>query len=424
MKLRLRFPVLTLFVLILATDPGFTQLVVKEDAPILGQYNYALLGISLALCLLNLRYMARPMQWWFVAVLGVLAGLALESYAGWGSWLVYPHVFSKITVLLHLFAMYGYYSRVGQPSYKALVFLILLGLGLNLAFFNRDALSLSAFLNNERGFSVTSAYLFVPVALLSLNWFLTRGNMLHLLLFMGCLGMIVFLQHRTVWVSAAIGIALNIYLLRRVPQVRFTTSRLLMLTVFPLLMVALGGVAMVLDNPQVVKRLESSIEDIQNPSKQGTGNWRMQQFESYTSFLAERPIAGWRLEGFEVPVQFYSEETGTPIWEDFTGHHFHSFYLDRLFYFGWLGLALVLLVPIVLISRRLLQPEPLTAENAVLVACFGTFLVYGISYDWPTYQYALMGLTLAAIRVPLPLSSAAPAPFPARADSSVLLQPA
>jgi O-antigen ligase len=226
--------------------------------------------------------------------------------------------------------------------------------------------------------------------------------------FLVCLGMVVFLQHRTVWIAAAVSLPVNLLLLRRVQGVRFSLQRILMLSVLPLLTVLVGGLATVLENPAVVKKLEASIEDIQNPDKQGTGNWRMQQYEAYQPFIAERPILGWRQEGFELPVQFYSTDTNAPIWENFTGHHFHSFYLDRVFYFGLLGVLLALAVPVVLVVKHLMRPGYLTAETVALLACFANLLVYSISYDWAPYHYALLGLMLAAIAEPIPLPVATP----------------
>ncbi|RAK69377.1 O-antigen ligase family protein [Hymenobacter edaphi] len=413
MKINLRFLVLGVFVAILITDRGFNQLFFeREDDALLGKYYYLLVGFSLALSLLNLRYMSVGMRRWFFAVLTALGLLALESYQGWGSWMVYPHVFSKLTVLLHIFGAYAYYRRVGQPPFGPLVFLILLGLGINLAFFNSDSLSLNAFLNNERGFVTTSAYLFLVVGLLNLNWFLQRGHLLHVCLFFGCMAMIVFLQHRTVWVSTAVALPLNLLLLRRVPGVRFSPQRLLVLGLLPVLVGGVGGVAAILDNPNVIKRLEASIEDIQNPDKQGTGSWRMKQYEAYEPVLRERPVLGWRLDGFELPVQFYSDDTDAPIWENFTGHHFHSFYLDRLFYFGIVGVLLVLLMPIYVVAKRLLQPGPIPAATAALMACCATLVVYAISYDWPAYYYALVGLMLAGVQASAPVPVAAPARRP------------
>ncbi|RTQ48950.1 hypothetical protein EJV47_15265 [Hymenobacter gummosus] len=412
MKIHLRFLLLTAIVLVLLSDRAFTQFAFeRDDDPLLGKYQYLLVGLGLAGGLFYFRTMEPLMRTWFLVLLGCLGGLALESYHGWGSWAVYPHVFSKLTVLLPLFAVYGYYRRRGLPPLPLLVRLILLGLAINLAFFNQDALSLSAFLDNERGFSVTSAYLLLPCAMLALNWYLSRGNWLWLLTFLGCVGLIIFLQHRTVWIATAVALVLNLLLIwRKVPGIRLSLHRLGPLVLVPVLALSTGGLAAALENPNVVKKLVQSIEDIQNPTKQGTGSWRMQQVESYTPFVQERPLLGWRLDGFELPVQFYSLDTDAPVWENGTGHHFHSFYLDRLFYFGLAGVLLVLLVPLIVAGRRLLNPAPFTPETAALLAYAGSAVTYGISYDWPVYLYGMLGLVLAAITQPAALPAAAPAP--------------
>jgi O-antigen ligase len=124
--------------------------------------------------------------------------------------------------------------------------------------------------------------------------------------------------------------------------------------------------------------------------------------------VQERPIAGWRLEGFEVPMQFYDPSNDQPMWADRTGHHFHNFYLDRAFYFGILGIALVLLVPIIRIVQRLSQRGPMRTDTALLIAYFGCLLVFSASYDWSTYHFGILGLLLAAIGEPEPQLSALP----------------
>jgi hypothetical protein len=412
MKINLRFLLIIPLVLVLGIDWAFMELVcAREDDPLIGQYLYLLTGLGLLGGLYYLRAMEPLMRTWFLLVLGGIGGLMLESYHGWGRWAAYPHVFSKLTVLLPLFAVYGFYRRRGLPPLQPLVRLVLLGLALNLALYNSSALSLSAFLDNERGFSVTSAYLLLPCALLALNWYLARGSWPWMLTFLGCAALIIFLQHRTVWIALAVALVLNLLLVwRKVPGVSLGLHRFGPLVLVPLLVASTGGVAAVLENPSVGKKLLQSIEDIQNPTKQGTGSWRMQQIESYTPFVQERPLLGWRLEGFELPVQFYSTDTDAPIWDNGTGHHFHSFYLDRLFYFGGAGVLLVLLVPLILALRRVLHPAPFTPETAALLAFAASGITYGISYDWPVTFYGLLGLTLAALAQPVARPVAPPRP--------------
>ena len=103
-------------------------------------------------------------------------------------------------------------------------------------------------------------------------------------------------------------------------------------------------------------------------------------------------------------MQLY-DEAGDQVWANYTGHHFHSFYLDRLFYFGGLGVLLVVLVPLLRLLRTLWRAGPLSAELVAVLSFVATFFVFGISYDWPGYLYGVLGLLLATVSfqaVPVP----------------------
>ncbi|WP_139923416.1 O-antigen ligase [Hymenobacter sp. DG01] len=423
MKISLRFRHVLPALVVVATDRAFTDFVFPDpDDPRLGLYSYAITGFSLLLIGRYFRYLSPVMRRWLLLTLAATAALALESYNGWGTPFVYPHVFAKLLTLLPIFGLYAYYRRYPLPI-PLLMGLLLVGLVINLALYHPDALSVSAFLENERGFDVTSAFLLLLLALYYFNHYLTRGGLLRLGLFFLIVGLIVFLQHRTVWLTTILALALNGLLVAtgRVEGARLSLNRLLPVVLMPLLAVVLGGTALMLDNPQVLRRLETSLEDIEHADKQGTGSWRLQQIETYQPFVEEHPILGLRLEGFELPVQFYGDGD-TPVWADRTGHHFHSFYLDRLFYFGVLGLLLVIAVPIVQLWQRVRQPVPLSPATAALVCYVGCSLLYGVSYDWPPYLYGLIGLTLA---LAAPVTAAAPAASPAfpRADEDLVRLP-
>ncbi|GAA3995395.1 hypothetical protein GCM10022408_02310 [Hymenobacter fastidiosus] len=413
MIISLRFRYTLLILAFLVTDRAFTEFVfVNEDDAVLNRYNYVLVALSLYVILRNYRYLSAIMQGWFWVIMAGLVLLALESYAGWGAWMIYPHVFSKLTILLPVFAVGAYYSRHGLPPLETLMRLLLLGLLANLLFFHPEALSLSAFLDNERGFGSTSAMLVLLPTLYYLNEYFARGGLLRLLVFFLGVGMIVFLQHRSVWLALGLALPLNAVLLAlgRVEGTRLSPNRLLPLALIPLALLISGGLA-VLSNPQVLQKLGDSMQDIIHPDKQGTGSWRLRQFEAYEPFLYKYPVAGMRLKGFELPIQFYAPDSNLPVWPNWTGHHFHSFYVDRIFYFGLIGVGLVLVVPVLLLGHRLLQPVPL-APAATAFALFSLgMLVYGISYDWPPCFYAILGLTLAAAS-PVLIRSSPPAALP------------
>lgn len=426
MKLSLRFLYVLPVLGVIVTDRAFTEFALADEgSPVLAQFGLLLLATSLGFAGLYFRYMQPLMQGWFLLVVAVLGGLALESYAGWGSWMVYPHVFAKFLIMSHVFGLYAFYRRFGPPPFGLLMGTVLLGLLADLAVYHPDALSLSAFLDNERGFASTSAMLLLLPTLYYLNQYLTRGGLARLLLFFMSAALVIFLQHRSVWVALGTALALNttLLLLGRVQGARLSSARLLPMVLLPLFVLISGGLV-ALSDPKVVKKLEASVGDILHPDKQGTGSWRLKQFEAYQPYLAEYPIAGMRLKGFELPVQFYTLAADgggdEQVWADGTGHHFHSFYVDRLFYFGLLGLLLTLLVPLLLLGRRLLSRAPLPPAAATLIVFSISSLVYSISYDWPLYFFGLLGLSLAAAAEtsPLPLPTPPPAhPRRPRPDS-------
>ncbi|NML67717.1 hypothetical protein HHL22_21155 [Hymenobacter sp. RP-2-7] len=409
MKFRLHFLLIMPLLAVLATNAAFWEFIygpqIDQEPDGIKLYTYGLFAGFTAFLFLYGRSMEPLIRGWLWVVLAVIGGLMLESYANQGSWLAYPHVFSKLFMLLILLGTYTFYRRFGLPSLGQVVSVLVLVLIANLLVFHRDSLSLSAFAENERGFASSSAYLFLPVALYCLNRYLAKGSLLLLLGFFMSLVFILFLQHRSVWIATVIAVPIDLLLLRRAGGVRFSFNKILLLIALPVGLGSLGVGAIVLNNPEVITRMQTNVEDMANADKQGTGSWRLKQLESYLPLVYERPIAGWRLEGFEVPMQFYDPSNDQPMWADRTGHHFHNFYLDRAFYFGILGILLVLLVPVIRVAQRLLQRGPLRTDTALLMAYFISLLVFSASYDWSTYHFALLGLMLAAIAEPEPLLS-------------------
>ena len=412
MKINLRFILILPLLAVLATNAAFWEFIygpqVDQEPEGIKLYTYLLFALSVASLVFYGRYMEPLIRKWMYVVLACIGGLMLESYADQGSWMAYPHVFSKLFVLLIMFGVYAFHRRFGLPSLSQLIGALVFVLLANLLVFHRDSLSLSAFAENERGFGSAAAHLFVPVTLYCLNRYLTHGNILMLLSFFVCLPLIIFLQHRSVWIATAIAVPLDLLLLLRTPGANFSFTKVVMLVALPAILGSLGITMVVLNNPEVVTRMQTNVEDMANADKQGTGSWRLKQLESYVPYVQDRPIAGWRLEGFELPMQFYDPSNDQPMWPDHTGHHFHNFYLDRAFYFGFLGVLMVVLIPIIRVVQRLFQRGPMRADTALLIAYFGCLLVFGTSYDWSTYHFGLLGLLLAAVAEPEPQAELLP----------------
>jgi hypothetical protein len=413
MKINLGFILILPMLAVLATNAAFWEFIygpqVDQEPGGVKNYTYALFALSVLALILYARYMEPLIRTWMWVVLAAIGGLMLESYANQGSWMAYPHVFSKLFVLLILFGVYAFHRRWGLPSMGQLIGALTFVLLANLLVFHRDSLSLSAFAENERGFQSSSAYMIVLISLYCLNRYLTKGGMIVLFGFFLSLPLIIFLQHRSVWIATVVALPLNLLLMRRAPGAGYSFRKVVMLVVLPGILGSLGVTGIVLNNPEVITRLQTNMEDMANADKQGTGSWRLKQLESYVPLVQDRPIAGWRLEGFEVPMQFYDPSNDQPMWPDHTGHHFHNFYLDRAFYFGIIGILMVVLVPIIRVVQRLFQRGPMRPDTAMLIAFFGCLLVFGTSYDWSTYHFGLLGLMLAAIAEPEPSTQPQPA---------------
>ena len=403
-RIKLNFLLILPMLAIFATNAAFWEFIygpqVDQEPGGVKNYTYALFALSVVAMVLYSRYMEPLIKKWMWVVLAYIGVLMLESYANQGSWIAYPHVFSKMFMYLILFGVYAFHRRFGLPSMGQLIGVLTFVMLANLMVFHRDSLSLSAFAENERGFQSSSAYLFVLVSMYCLNRYLTHGSITMLLSFFICLPLIIFLQHRSVWIATAIAVPLDLLLLTRTTGAKFSFAKVMGLVAVPAILGSLGIFLIVLNNPEVVTRMQTNVEDMANADKQGTGSWRLKQLESYIPLVQDRPVAGWRLEGFEVPMQFYDPSNDQPMWPDHTGHHFHNFYLDRAFYFGIIGIIMIVLVPVIRVVKRLFQRGPMRADTAMLIAHFGCLLVFGTSYDWSTYHYALIGLMLAAIAEP------------------------
>ena len=78
-------------------------------------------GLGLAAALWYWRRMEPVVRGAMLLTVIYLLALVLESYAAYGTWVAYGHVFSKVLVLFTLYGTYGFYHRRGLPSLKLLV---------------------------------------------------------------------------------------------------------------------------------------------------------------------------------------------------------------------------------------------------------------------------------------------------------------
>ncbi|AII50660.1 O-antigen ligase family protein [Hymenobacter sp. APR13] len=405
MKISLRYCYIVGMLVLLLSDPLFSDLLTghapEEDLGPHPAHTFTLVYtrlfalLSVVLSVLYYRYlhgMARGIFW---ATVVATALLAAESYWFYDTPMVYPHVFQKLLILFAIPAFYGFYARVGRITLADLIPLIWVALALNLVLVNSDVLSLGAFLAHNRGLYASSAYLLMLPLLYHFNEYLAGRQTRHLLLFFLAALAIFFFQHRTVWVTSALALVLNVVLVTRAAPRRLGGAAGPLLLGIPLLAVSLAASFILVSYPEVLDKLAANFSDIENHSTQGTGSWRVLQFESYWPFVEEHPILGMRLAGFELPVQFYNPESNQPFFEDGHGHNLHSFYLETLFYFGGVGLVLFVL-PHLAVMRQLLQRVPVAPEALTWAVLIVTNLVYAYSYCLPSFFLRLHRVWAAA----------------------------
>lgn len=401
MKINYSFLFALPLLLIMFIDNMFMELAApnspETQAALLNKLVKGTAGLAFVYSAMKFNRMTPPMRFAFVATTLFILAMSFESYYKYNSFFIYPHVFLKVLVFYYSFFVYTYYKGSYHLQFHHVVWFIMIGFWLNVLLVNPHTLSVSSFTNNERGVHSTSVYMMVIPFLYFLNNYFFRGKITHLFWAFFVFITIFFFQHRTVWISTAIILAVYYLLIRFKSPVKINYfSKLMPVAV----VMGIGGVlssAFIFSMyPEIIDRVQESISDIQNYDKQGTGGWRYNQFLSYLPFIQENWLVGMRFEGFELPIQFYRDDINAPVFEDGNGHFFHSFYVDVLFYAGSLGLLLFLLQFGYGVYKTLRQPK-LTEHQIILAAFTFSGIIFGLSYILPIFFYAVMGWTIVAI---------------------------
>jgi hypothetical protein len=396
MKINLNFLYLAPIILVCFTDNLFYLAIFGEGN---GETDKALAntiaGISFLVPLLLFKTMTPAMRTWYFIVCGAFAVLMMESYYLYGTPFKYPHVFSKITKFYVIFFIYTFYKKYDKLRLDYVIYAIIIAFVLNVSIVNREALSLSSFSKHERGLWAESVYFLLLPCLYFFNKYLLGKKQVHLLLFFLFFGFIIFFQHRTVWMCSIVALTANLFLVNWRSDVKFNMNSFIPIAFYS----TVGAIVLVTfifaAKPEIVKKLVENIEDIQNYKSQGTGEWRYRQYLSYKPFIEDNILIGMRFQGFELPIQFYEqwdENTERPYFDDNTGHHIHSNYIDTLFYFGIAGLFLFYIPAFVYFFTRIRKKRLLNMDQVVLISFCTTIFAYSYSYTWPFWSYTVVGM--------------------------------
>ena len=258
--------------------------------------------------------------------------------------------------------------------------------------------------------SVTSndaLFLVIPF-LYYLTTYLKEHRITDLLLTLFTFAFIVFLLHRSV-ISAAIvvvAVVVGLSVMGKLSGNKLPLGRT----------VATLGVLLVMTAPLAglmpenkINGFVESLGGILDPKEDNTGSWRLEQSEHYLSLIPDRPVLGWRYEGYdrgEVMVNEDFPDKGTII---------HSQYIDMLYNYGAAGLALNLLLILGTLTVMYQRNRVFTTEQTVLFGFIVSGLAYAVSYQLPIYYWGFVGVGMyyglkrpaysASIRHPLPAKS-------------------
>ncbi|NJO02069.1 MAG: hypothetical protein HC880_10570, partial [Bacteroidia bacterium] len=136
--------------------------------------------------------------------------LFMESYYRYQTFFQFLHVPSKVLQYFLIFIIYGFYKRYNKISLIDICWIIIISVIVNGVTVNSDAFTLGAFLEHRRYFGApTVLALLIPLLYFFNQYFITKLPH-YILLFLGILGFIIFIQHRTVWVTSFFALGLNI----------------------------------------------------------------------------------------------------------------------------------------------------------------------------------------------------------------------
>lgn len=234
----------------------------------------------------------------------------------------------------------------------------------------------------------TSAYesffLVLPFAYFLVRY-LNEHKRIDLLKAIGVFGLIVFLLHRSVITTAvmAAGLLVLLSVTGKVANSRLQIRR----TVSTLLVLVLMGLPFLgILSPKRTDAFLETIGGIFAPSEDETGSWRIEQSKYYMARFDERPLLGWRYEGYdrgEVMVHEDFAEKGTVI---------HSQYVDMLYNYGAVGLGINLFLVFSTLAYMYLRNRTFSTEQAVLFGFIASGLLFGVSYQLPVFYWSFVGL--------------------------------
>ncbi len=328
----------------------------------------------------------------FIFTLSYITYLIFESLYLYKSFFEFPHVFFKIINLTMICSFLLFYQKNKSININLIMNIIFYGILIKILI-NPSIVSLGAFVSHVRLIPSESVFLLLLPALYFFNNYILEFKKLALLKFIILFFLIIYFQHRSVWTASFAAFTLNFLILIRQNALNFKK-------VFPYVLIFSFSFLVIFSlvatkSPEVVQKIEQEVNNILNPQEDRTGSWRIMQFEAYWPYITKHMIEGMRLKGFELPIQFFNIENGTQLFTSNTGHHFHSYYIDTLFYFGLIVLIMTMIIILIPIIKIIINKNHYTPAILSFTTFVFSGLVFALAYRLPIYYWAILGVTLS-----------------------------
>ncbi|AUD02602.1 O-antigen ligase family protein [Spirosoma pollinicola] len=334
---------------------------------------------------LVIYYFRQPSLYKIVAwllVLGVI-GLVLESKYEYGQFVYSYFVIKRFAYCGLALMTYAVATQAGELKIQWANYLIFAFYIINQLFLGQ-IFSYNLTSESRTVTSNEALYLVIP-CVYYLMMYLKDRKIPDLLWMLFTFAFIVFLLHRSVISAAiiAIGVVAGLSVIGKLSTGGFPVGRTL--GTFVVLLILLAPALAVMPGNKVNAFMEN-IGGILDPKEDNTGSWRLEQSEYYLSKIPDKPILGWRYVGYDNGEIMENEdfpEKGTII---------HSQYIDMLYNYGAVGLAINLLIilgTLVAIYRR---NKVFSIEQTVLFCFLISGLIYAVSYQLPVFFWGFVGL--------------------------------
>lgn len=299
---------------------------------------------------------------------------------------LYPVIFAffiKYICRIYDLDLLGFISKFYIITY--IIFMLIYGRGFS---FSLDTVVMDdygPFSGDSRIIHANSILMMIIPFLWFLDKFFKEKKFSLLLPCIFCLVVIIIHQHRSVWSSAII--ALGFYIITEVRANKKTIPFMLQVAVLATVVLIISYVFITALEPGFVNFLGDRFSEIFDPAKEGsTGNFRIQQRETYFPMAMQKPIFGWTFKGFEMPNPLVD------WWPAGTGQHFHEGYMEMLFYHGFVGLLFKYSILIYFLVK--VWSKKISSQTRILLAFSISGLLFSFNYVLPLIFWGHVGLCL------------------------------